>query len=112
MIPRIRSAFNGWESDITLIKITQTITDYQNVETESPISFKGVVQPLEADKLKIKSEGQRNWEWWQIHTRTVLDLKNADLIKYNGLKYKVMDIKPYNANGYYEYHIVENYRDE
>jgi len=111
MIPKIKKAFRGWEVKITFIKVVQTISDHQAVEVETPIQFKGIIQPLEADKLKIKPEGQRDWEWWQIHIRTKISLKNGDRVKYNNLYYKVMDIKPYSVNGYYEYHITEDYNE-
>ena len=110
MLPRIQTALNGWQQTITLIKITQTVsTDGEVTNTQTLIVFKGVVQPLEAEKLKIKPEGQRSWKWLQIHTKTRLSLVNGDQITYNNVNCKVMDIKDYNAYGYYEYNIVQNW---
>jgi len=108
-IPKIQFALNCWESPITMIKITQAIVDYQTVNTEEAITFKGVIQPLTAEALKVRPLEERSWEWLMIHTRTSVELATGDLIEYNGKKFKVMFEKDYSLNGYYEYHLVKNY---
>lgn len=109
MIPQIEVAFDGWETPITLIKVTQSIVDYQNVETEEAFTFKGVIQPLGPKELVIKPIGERSWEWLQIHTRIEIGLDNGDKIRYNGKKYKVMLQNNYVLNNYFEYHLVADY---
>ena len=108
-IPKIQFALNGWESPITLIKITQIIVDYEAVNIEENINFDGVIQPLTDEALKIRPLEERSWEWLMIHTRTSAEIFTNDLIKYNGKEYKVMFEKNYSLNGYYEYHLVKNY---
>lgn len=61
-IPKIQTALNGWESPITLIKVTQSVVDYVTVETKENISFQGVIQPLTAEALQIKPLEMRSWE--------------------------------------------------
>lgn len=109
MIPRIQVALNGWESTITLIKISQAIVDFQTVNSKSALIFKGVVQPLSPKQLVIKPISERSWEWLMIHTKTRLAVSTNDLIKYKDKKYKIMLQNDYSLNGYYEYHLVKNY---
>ncbi len=109
MIPKIQFALNGWESPITLIKITQAKVDFEVVNTQEQISFQGVIQPLNAEALKIGPLEMRSWEWLMIHTRINIELQTNDLIEYEGKQYKVMFEKDYSLNNYYEYHLVKNY---
>lgn len=108
-LPKIKIALNGWESNITLNKITSSIVDYQKVDVIEQISFKGVIQPLTSEDLKLKPLESRSWEWLMIHTRIFSELETNDLIEYDGKKFKVMMKKDYDLNGYYEYHLVKNY---
>ena len=108
-IPKIKVALNGWESLITMTKVTQSVVDYETVTTEEDVSFKGVVQPLTAEALRVKPLEERSWEWLMIHTKTSVEIFTGDFITYSGKKYKVMFEKDYSLNGYYEYHLVKNY---
>lgn len=109
MIPQITSALNGWQQDITLITITQSVVDYETVNTESSITFKGVVQPLSPEQLKILPTEQRSWKNLQIHTKINLSLSTNDKVTYNGLTYKILAVNDYSAYNYYEYHLIEDY---
>lgn len=109
MIPKIRVAFTGWQSPISLIKITQSIVDYQVVNTETLLRFKGVIQPLGPKELVIKPISERSWKWLQIHTYNELAVDNNDRIKYKGETFKIMLNSDYDLNGFYEYHLVKDY---
>lgn len=108
-IPKIQVALNGWESPITLVKITSSLVDYEKVTVRTEINFQGVVQPLTAEALQLKPLETRSWEWLMIHTRTSTEIFTGDLIEYNGNEYKVMFENDYSLNNYYEYHLVKNY---
>ena len=63
--PDVSDAFWGWTSPVTLQLVTQTIVDYEAVETAAgAVAFQGVLQPMPAQKLLVKPEGQRTWKWW------------------------------------------------
>jgi hypothetical protein len=109
MMPQLSNALNGWESKISLIKITQTIVDHQAVNLETTVFFQGVVQPLSPKELVVKPISERSWEWLQIHTKTNLALSTNDRIKYNNKNYKVMLQNDYTPYGYIEYHLVKDY---
>ena len=108
-LPKIQFALNCWQELITMIKVTQTEVDYETVNAEELITFKGVIQPLTAEALRIKPLETRSWEWLMIHTKTAVELSTGDLIELDGERYKVMFNKNYGRNGYYEYHLVKNY---
>jgi hypothetical protein len=108
-IPKIQFALNCWESPIDMIKISQSNVDGDIINIETVISFKGVIQPLTGEALRIKPLEMRSWEWLMIHTRTGVEIFTNDLIEYEGKKYKVMEEKNYSLNGYYEYHLVKDY---
>lgn len=103
---------NGWTSKITLIKVITVINSIgASIETQIPIIFQGVIQPLSPKQLTIKPEGERAWEWLQIHTATQLALNTGDRIKYNTKLFKVMAQNNYSLNNYYEYHIAEDFQE-
>lgn len=109
-MPQMEAAFAGWASVITLKVITQTIVDGFVTDSESNISFQGVIQPLSPNKLYFKPEGQRSFEWLQIHClNREINLNTNDRIVYNNKRYKVMAKSDYGLNNYIEYHAIEDY---
>lgn len=109
-MPQIGAAFAGWMTSINLVIVTDEVIDGFVVQKQTPISFNGVVQPLSAEKLELKPEGERSWEWLQIHCFSgVQNLQTNDKILYNGLPFKVMQRLDYSLNNYIEYHIVADY---
>lgn len=112
MMPQISSALNGWESPILLIKISYTdMPDGSTVLSEIPINFKGTIQPLKTRNLEIHPTEGRAFTWLQIHTRINIALANGDRVKYKNVKYKVMNLNDYSLNGYYEYHLCEEFQN-
>lgn len=111
-MPNMANTLNGWETTITLIKITQNIVEGDLVPTETNITFQGVIQPLKTEQLMAKPEGQRSWEWLWIHVKSgSLNLMTGDKIKFNNKRYKVMGVKDYSLNGFVEYEIVRDYQE-
>lgn len=112
-LPNMSSTLSGWESPLTLIKITQNVVEGDVVQTETPINFMGVWQPLRDDQLQFKPEGQRSWAWYWIHAKAgTLNLQTQDKIKFQGKRYKVMSVKDYSLNGYIEYEVVLDYQEQ
>lgn len=110
--PQVSEVLTGWETAITLVKITQKITDGDRVTTENNITFQGVIQPLRTEQLMAKPENMRSWEWLWIHAKSgALNLHTGDKIRFNNKLYKVMGVKDYSLNGYVEYEIVKDYQE-
>jgi hypothetical protein len=110
LMPSLDSALNGWGMPHTITKVTQDILDGDAVLTKVTIEFLGVIQPLNAEELLLKPEGQRSWEWKQIHDYYgILNLHTKDVIEIESISYKVLAVKDYKYNNYMEYHIVKDY---
>lgn len=109
-MPKMRAAFAGWFQSIILNIVTQTIEDGLVIETIKQKSFRGIIQPLSAEELRLKPEGERSWPWLQIHAIAgSLNLNTNDKIQYNGIKYKIMAVLDYSLNGFIEYHGVRDF---
>ena len=109
-MPNMSNTLNGWKNALTLFVVTQTIVNGFPTDSRVEFSFEGVVQPLAPEAIKLKPEGQRSWNWLQIHvTSGDLDLKNNDIIEFNNVQFKVMAKKDYALNGYIEYHVVKDF---
>lgn len=109
-MPKMTAVFSGWTSAITLKVISETNVDGFITTTDIDYTFKGIIQPLSPEQIQLKPEGQRSWQWVQIHCVSGdLNLKTNDRIEYNGQKYKVMNILDYSLNGFIEYHAIQDY---
>ena len=110
-MPQMQGAFAGWTSKITLDVRTQTVKDGIVCNIDKTVTFQGVIQPLSAKAISLKPEGQRAWQWLQIHCVSgSLNLDVNDLIVFNGIKYKIMAQNDYSLNGYIEYHSIYDYQ--
>ena len=111
-MPQVSDALNGWENRITLVVRKQTVNEYGRVTTDpQPVTFKGVIQPLNPQQIMLKPEGQRAWQWLQIHAVSgTLNLNVNDQIVFNNVVYKVMNVSNFDLNGYIEYHAVNDYQ--
>lgn len=110
-VPDMSDTITEWFQPMIFNLVTKETTAFQDVETSDEINFMGVWQPLEAQKLDIKPEGQQAWTWFQVHAWPALILKPDQIIKYLGVEYRVMKKLDYTLYGYVEYHLVENYED-
>lgn len=110
-MPQLKAAFLGWTMPISLTKRTQTVTKGLVSYVDSVVKFRGIIQPLKPQEISLKPEGQRSWEWLQIHCQTgSVSLNTDDQIIYNSKKYKIMLINNYDLNGFIEYHAVSEYQ--
>lgn len=111
-MPQMAMTLNGWEVQLTLVKVFQDIVEGDLVTTEQEISFVGVWQPLKDEDLQFKPEGQRSWEWIWIHAKSgTLNLQTADKVIFNNKRYKVMSVKDYSLNGFIEYQLVRDFEE-
>lgn len=111
-MPQMDTTLYGWEVPLTLVKVVQSVVDGDLVTTETQINFKGVWQPFNFQQLTLLPEGQRDWSHYWIHTKTAIELNTADKFLFNDKRYKVIERKDYNLNGFYEYHVILDYESE
>ena len=112
-MPNMTATLNGWEVPLTLVRITQDVIDGELSTTETEISFMGVWQPFSMEELALLPEGQRSWSHYWVHVKSSsLDLNTADKIIFQNNKYKVLERKDYNLNGFIEYHVILDYENK
>lgn len=112
-MPKVgRNSITKWQDKLTLVKVTQVMSEGDTANIESYTDFKGTIQPLTGKQLDFKPAGQHAWGWWQIHClQSVKNITVNDAIIFDGKRFKVMEIIPYSFSGYVEYHVVEKFND-
>lgn len=111
-MPQISAAFAGWTTTIKLIRQTESVVNGLVQVVQTPMTFKGTLQPLSARAIELKPEGQRSWTWLQLHClATSSILIPGDRVQWNNEIYKVMEQNDYSLNGYVEYHLARDYQD-
>ena len=110
-MPQMGHVLDGWEVPLTLVKIIQDVVDGELLYNEIRFNFMGVWQPLRNEALQLKPEGQRSWEWIQLHVKsnTDLALETADKVIFRNELFKVIEKKDYTLNGYIEYQLCKDY---
>ncbi len=106
-LPNVVVALDNWYQNMTFQTVVKSILNGVLVETLTEIIFKGVMQPLSPENLKIKPQEQRFFIWQQLHCDISLNLLVDDIAQYAGNSYRVMAKYDYNKYGYYEYHLVD-----
>lgn len=106
--PQVGAVLSGWQNQMTFIKVIDTVDDFEVVKYEVPYKFYGVFQAQTPQQLFLKAEGQRNWKWWTLWTKTELDIINGDIIEdFNGKRYKVMRTNDWSQGGYVQHEMIE-----
>lgn len=108
-LPNVQGAMANWFQPLSFKQITKSVVNFQNVETTATTRFQGVRQPLSAQKLMMKPEGQRSWRWETIHAYPDLILQPDDIIIFSDRPYRVMEKYDWQEYGYLEYHITQDY---
>lgn len=107
----MRAAFAGWMQKITFVVRTQQVVDALVTSVDKNVTFRGTLQPLNPKAIMLKPEGQRAWTWFQLHCQSPGARFNVnDQVIYDGRKFKVMAENDYSLNGYFEYHLVQDYQ--
>lgn len=113
-LPNMSDTIKGWFQPLTFEYVTRTLDEngiWHN-EEEQIIRTLGVVQPPRDIDLKILPEGTWNWEWQMLHCLPDVVLEVDQFVIYDGVKYKVMAVKPWQKYGYRRYTLLEAFRAE
>ena len=111
-LPDVSDVLPDWFQTLTFQLVTKSQVDYETVESLTTIVTQGVRQPMAAQRLEIKPEGQRAWKWETIHCLPDVKLKVDDIIIFDGVKYRVMNRWNWAEYGYLEYEICQEYEQE
>jgi hypothetical protein len=108
-VPNMSDTLDGWMQPMSFERLTKTVINFVVQEVSEVITTEGVIQPFKDEMLQMKSEGQRDWKWWKLHTKPTAELKVDDVIVYLGAQYRVMHKKDFKLYGYFEYDMIEDY---
>ena len=110
-LPNVSEVLPDWFQDLTFDLVVKSVVDYEVVETLTTIHTQGVRQPMSAQSIAIKPEGQRAWRWETIHCLPDVKLKIDDIIIFDGIKYRVAQRWNWAEYGYLEYEICQAYQE-
>lgn len=108
-VPDVSAQMHALYQKLTLYKISKKFIDFEIVESRIPFTTSGVIQPLSGTKLEMKPEGQRSWDWQQLHCENGLILKTDEIVEYKGRKYRIIQQNGYQAYGFTYYEMVNDY---
>lgn len=111
-MPQMQTALHGWEVAIYADYIKQEWVNGEVVEIKKTEKIIGTRQPLKSEEVELKPEGQRNWAWYQLHVDSKYKrLETQQVVNIKGEDYRIMAVKDYSLNGFYEYHVVKDYQE-
>lgn len=108
-VPDVSGAMQDYFQAMTFEPVVKNVVAFQAVETTTPVTFRGVIQPFTERQLMLKPEGERAWTWLMLHSDPVLTLQVDDVVLYLGVQTRVMSRKDYGLYGYIEYHLVQDW---
>jgi len=108
-LPQMGEVLPSWFQKLTFNLVTKALVDYEVQEVLVPITTQGVRQPMSAQELAIKPEGQRGWKWETIHCLPDVKLNLDDIIIFDNTKYRVMQKWDWSEYGYIQYEICQAY---
>lgn len=108
-LPQMGEVLPSWFQTLTFTLVTKSLVDYEVQEVLATITTQGVRQPMTAQDLQIKPEGQRAWKWETLHCLPNVKLKIDDIVIFDNVKYRVKERWDWSEYGYLEYHICQAY---
>ena len=108
-LPQVGDVLPGWFQPLQFDIITKSLVDYEVEEVIIPVQTMGVRQPFTSQKLSIKPEGQRAWNWETLHCLPNVPLKIDDKVIFDNKTYRVMNKWDWTEYGYIEVEICQGY---
>jgi hypothetical protein len=105
--PNMSEAFWDWDGEVQLSVVQKTIVDGDVAERDvADITFRGILEPMIAQKVIVKPEGQRQFKYWTLWTTKYLILDSIIKDTY-GNNYRIMSRPDWDQAGFYEYELIE-----
>jgi hypothetical protein len=106
-VPNLSRALRGWTKKTKCYVITKTIVNFRTVKLESSIILDVNVQPVPAQRVDKKPEGQTNWKWWSIIIKSKnFYLKADDIIIIDYERFRIMDASDWRRSGFTKYEAI------
>lgn len=110
-LPNMANTLLDWFQPLQFSRIVKTIVNFELKETLTTVDFMGVIEPISAQELAMKPEGERRWIWNTIWSLTNLDLKPDEIITINCVNFRVMKKHDWSSYGYYQFEIMQDYKE-
>lgn len=110
-LPQMSETIKSWFLPMSFATVSYTKRGVDWIETLTTVDTEGVKQELRGKDLEIYPEGERAWNWIEIHCLPNLDLNVNEYVYYDNVKYKVRKTKKYKEYGFCIYHLQEAYED-
>jgi len=108
-LPGMADTVGNWFQLLVFEKIVKTVVNFQVVETTVPVQFQGVVYTEPGRQLIMHPNGQRLWKRKTIVCWPTVLLAPDDVVKYEGIQYRVMMSTDYKEYGFMEMALVQDY---
>lgn len=108
-LPSMHGTITGWFRTLVLGRVTKTVVDFETKEVFRELRCMGVVQPHGPRELRLKPEGQRQWNWQMLHTTRDVNLQNDERFSLRGVPFRVMSKQDYSDYGYVTYELIQDF---
>ena len=110
-LPNMADVVNIWSENIYCYVIKKELKNYVLEETKTFLRIKGMFQNAKDTDLQIKTDGQREWRYYKLHS-TYDKLNNDDIIEIDNIRYRIKSKSQDKKYGFTRYILLEDYRDE
>jgi len=109
-IPTGGDIVDSWAIKWKAVLIRKEIINFEVVETEQPIIFKGMIQNDQGSRMDVKEIGTRDWKSYTLWC--TYRFKNDDAIKIENKRFRVMATELWNTYySFFQYQLTEDYTD-
>jgi hypothetical protein len=116
MFPVFTAAeFGDWGSRVTCQRVSTSVIEGDVKESRTSIMVPGLLTPMDADKINMKPEGQRDWHWWEFISFDVNNVfDHNDIVLFRGAyqqdkPHRIMSRRLFMAQGFVQYEVVEDF---
>lgn len=99
MLPDMSDVFDEFSQPITLKRVSQTIVDHRPVNDTTDVPIDAVVQPANKEKI---NPNIIDWSLDYQLVHSVQEILIGDQMVYCGIKYKAVELGPYQDYGFSE----------
>ncbi len=108
--PSVRGTLLGWFRPLTMVFVKTTVTDGHAKPIEYELKTSGMIQAGDPEKLEMKAEGERSWEWFVLHTLPNVQMQTDDRVSIRGVKFRVMNRTDWADYGFMRYDCIRDYQ--
>jgi hypothetical protein len=109
-LPDMSGPVSSFPQPLQWGKMIKTLVNGYVQEIVEWTSIQAVVQPLKAEALEMKPEGERAWKWYELYTLANVLMSTDDVVILHGIQYRIMDRSNLSEYGYMKYEVQEDYQ--